>query len=62
MKNERIKELMFKNMISQGELSEILGIAQSEVSIVLKYELADSEQDRIIKAIEDWLKKQQKGA
>lgn len=62
MKNERIRELMFKNMISQGELAGILGIAQSEVSVVLKYELAKEEQDRIIAAIDAWLKKEQKGA
>lgn len=61
IKNERVKEKMFRNMISQGELAEILDIGQTEVSNMLKYELADAEQDAIIEKIDAWLE-EKKGA
>ena len=48
-------------MISQGELAEILSIGQTEVSNILKYELADAEQDAIIEKIDAWLE-EKKGA
>jgi predicted XRE-type DNA-binding protein len=60
LKNERIRELMFRNMISQTELAEILMVSQAEVSVMLKHELADEEQDEIIAKINKWLEKQKK--
>lgn len=37
--------------MTQGELAEILGVTSPELSTVLGYELAKSEQDRIIEKI-----------
>ena len=42
---------MAKNGITQSELAKILMISDSEMCVVLKRELAKSEQDKIIEAI-----------
>ena len=50
-KNTRIRTEMAKAGINQGELANILGIADTEVSAFMKYELAKSEQTAIIEKI-----------
>ena len=43
---------MAKAGINQGELARLLGVSDSEISVVLnKYDLTKSEQDRIIDSI-----------
>lgn len=53
MKNERVRYSMFKNGIKQTIVAKRLGISDSEMSCILRWELADEEQKRILKAIED---------
>lgn len=55
VKNLRIRRKMVEYNISQDELGKLLNpqIGQHEVSIMLKRELSRSEQDKIIKAIEE---------
>lgn len=40
--------------ISQTRLSEILGISNAELSVMLKYELAVKTQNEIIAKIREW--------
>lgn len=44
--------------IGQSKLAEILGISESELSIMLKYELAVKEQHEIVDRIREWKCKQ----
>lgn len=53
MKNERVRYSMFRNGLSQTIVAKRLGITSAEMSCILKWELADEEQKRILKAIED---------
>ena len=55
MKNQRIRVLMMKTGITQVELGKILGVSEGETSVMLKRELARSEQDSIIEAIKRFL-------
>ena len=50
-KNQRIRKAIIAAGIDQGRLSQILGISETECSMMLKRELAKSEQDLIIDAI-----------
>lgn len=52
-KNVRIRRVMAENGITQSELAKILMISDSEMCVVLKRELAKSEQDKIIEAIKE---------
>lgn len=61
MKNERVRREMIKEGLTQNDLAEILGKLRSEVSTMLKYELAQKEQQRIVEAIRAWAAAQ-KGA
>lgn len=54
MKNERIRRAMIKEGLTQNELAEILGKSTAEVSLMLKYELAQKEQQRIVEEIRTW--------
>lgn len=54
IKNKRIRKSMGENGIDQRKLSAILGITETEMSVIMKRELARSEQDLIIRAIKDW--------
>jgi predicted transcriptional regulator len=51
--------MMFKHYINQSELAEILGLSMSEVSIMLKHELAPEEQKNIIEEIKAWVEAQE---
>lgn len=52
MKNKRIRQAMLSAGIStQSELAKILGVAESEISSIMKYDLAKAEQDIIIDKI-----------
>ena len=50
-KNVRVRKEMAANGIDQRKLARILHITETEMSVVLKRELARSEQDEIIRAI-----------
>ena len=54
MKNKRIRIAMMQAGINQEKLSQILGIKQSEISVMLKYELAVREQNDIVARIREW--------
>lgn len=62
MKNERLREFMFRNMITQSELAKILGVRVEEITYMIKYELSSEEQDNIIAKIEASLKEEKEGA
>jgi ribosome-binding protein aMBF1 (putative translation factor) len=53
-KNKRIRKTMAEYGINQSELSRIMHTNDTVVSMILRYELAKSEQDAIIQAIKDW--------
>lgn len=53
MANVRIRKAMLDANISQVKLAEMLGVAQSEVSHFMKWELAQREQDYIISKIRE---------
>ena len=51
--NVRIRKAMIDANISQVQLAEMLGVAQSEISHFMKWELAQREQDYIISKIRE---------
>ena len=53
-KNKRIRKAMADAGIGQTGLAMILKTNDTEVSVMLKRELAKSEQDEIIKVITEW--------
>lgn len=53
MKNKRIRTAMLQAGIKQKDLAEILGISDTELSYVLKYELAVREQNEIVARIRE---------
>ena len=53
MKNKRIRTAMLQAGIKQKDLAEILGINDTELSYVLKYELAVREQNEIVARIRE---------
>lgn len=53
MKNKRIRTAMLQAGIKQKDLAEILGINDTELSYVLKYELAVREQNDIVARIRE---------
>ena len=55
-KNTRVRKAMAEAGIDQRKLSGILNISENEMSIVLKRELAKTEQDELIRAIREWQK------
>lgn len=54
MKNKRIKVAMVQAGMSQADLADLLNIPQSEMSIMLKYELAVREQNEIVARIREY--------
>lgn len=52
-KNIRVRKAMAEKGFDQRKLSRILHITETEMSVILKYELARSEQDEIIRAIRE---------
>lgn len=53
MKNERVRYSMFKNGIRQTMVAKRLGISDSEMSCILRWELADEEQKKLLDAINE---------
>ena len=53
MRNKRIRKAMMDADINQTELAEILSIPMSELSIMLKYELAVRLQNDIVSRIRE---------
>ena len=53
MKNQRIRKALFLAGMTQGELGQMMGLSDADVSKLLKYELAKSEQDEIIRLIRE---------
>ena len=54
MKNKRIRRAMADAGINQGELARILSVGNTELSVMLKYELAVREQNDIVARIREW--------
>lgn len=52
--NQRIRKAMLDAEINQDRLAEILGVKQSEVSVMLKYELSGNVQRDITARIREW--------
>lgn len=55
MTNKRVKRAMFDAGISQAKLGKILGIDKTVICRVLQFELAKSEQDKMITAIKEYM-------
>ena len=53
MKNARIRVAMTLQNMKQWELAEKMGISEASVSRLLRHELPEAEQNRIIKLIEE---------
>lgn len=58
--NLRVRVALLENGITQNELSDYLGIHFTSMSGILRHELSETEQDRLIKKIRELAKK--KGA
>lgn len=54
MKNKRVKVAMAQAGLSQVQLADILGVTTTELSIMLKYELAVKEQNEITSRIREY--------
>lgn len=54
MTNKRIKIAMVNAGISQKKLSEILNMSETELSYIMKHELAVKTQNEIVKKIREW--------
>lgn len=52
-KNVRVRRTMAEAGVNQSELARILQISNAEMCVVLKYELAKAEQDKMIEAIKE---------
>ena len=52
MKNKRIKMTLMEHELTQYDLSKLLGMSETSVYRLLRDELPDEEQDRIVKLIE----------
>lgn len=52
MKNSRIRVAMTLHSMKQWELAEIMGMSEASVSRLLRHELPEEAQDRIIEIIE----------
>ena len=54
LKNKRVKVAMAQAGLSQVQLADILGVTTTELSIMLKYELAVKEQNEITARIREY--------
>ena len=54
MTNKRIKVAMLSAGISQKKLAEILSVTETELSYMMKYELAVRVQNDIVARIREW--------
>lgn len=62
MKNKRIKVALAQAGLSQAQLADILGVTTTEMSIMLKYELAVKEQNNITAKIREFDALRKRGA
>ena len=53
MKNKRIRTAMVQAGINQAQLADLLNVSQTELSMVMKYELAVREQNDIVARIRE---------
>lgn len=53
MKNKRIRTAMVQAGINQAQLAELLNVSATELSMVMKYELAVREQNDIVAKIRE---------
>jgi predicted XRE-type DNA-binding protein len=51
MKNLRVRKALADHSMTQGDLARLLGFTEPEMSRILKFELARSEQDKFIEKI-----------
>lgn len=54
MTNRRIRKALFEAGLKQYELAEILGVSEGRVSTMLRRELPDETQARIVSEIEKY--------
>lgn len=50
-KNKLIRIAMIENNLTQKQLADLLGVVESHISTIMKYELAENEQKRIVSII-----------
>ena len=62
MKNKRIKVALAQAGLSQAQLADILDVTATEMSIMLKYELAVREQNDIVAKIREFDALRKRGA
>ena len=62
MKNKRIKVALAQAGLSQAQLADILDVTATEMSIMLKYELAVREQNDIVARIREFDALRKRGA
>ena len=55
MKNVRVQKEMVAAGLTQKEFAKVLGVANSELCVMLKYELAPEEQRQLISTIRDYM-------
>lgn len=53
MNNLKIRVAMISNNVKQWEVAELLKVSEPSLSRMLRHELPEEEQDRIVKAIEE---------
>ena len=61
MRNKRIRMALTQAGMTQTELAKLLYVSETELSIMLKHELAVREQNEIVKSIREY-DAQRKGA
>ncbi|MCR5794957.1 MAG: helix-turn-helix domain-containing protein [Solobacterium sp.] len=59
MKNSKLKSYLFENQLSQRKASKILSMDSSDFSKLLKYELSEAEQDKMIETIRQHLQERE---
>jgi predicted XRE-type DNA-binding protein len=62
LKNKRIKVALAQAGLSQAQLADILDVTATEMSIMLKYELAVREQNDIVAKIREFDALRKRGA
>jgi len=60
--NIRVREEMLRAGLTQAALAKLLETSSASVSVMLRYELAEKEQDDIIKIIRAFVKRKEKEA
>jgi len=54
LRNKRIRVALTQAALSQSELARLLHVSDTEMSIMLKHELAVREQNEIVKCIREY--------